>query len=49
MTKLVTAVATVQLVRRGILSLDEDVRDQVTELGDIKILQEMRRGAYHLS
>jgi CubicO group peptidase (beta-lactamase class C family) len=47
MTKLVTVVATVQLIERGILSLDEDVRDMIPELRDIKMLQEMRRGAYH--
>jgi CubicO group peptidase (beta-lactamase class C family) len=53
MTKLVTAVATVQLVERGILTLDEDVRDKVQELRDVQVLRGMKRGTclpcpYHL-
>ncbi|CEL10244.1 hypothetical protein ASPCAL13366 [Aspergillus calidoustus] len=43
MTKLVTAVATVQLVERGILALDEDVRDKVQELRDVQVLRGMKR------
>ncbi|KAL3456658.1 beta-lactamase/transpeptidase-like protein [Aspergillus heterothallicus] len=42
MTKLVTAVATVQLVERGLVSLDEDVHDRVPELKGIEILTDMK-------
>ncbi|KAI9374210.1 beta-lactamase/transpeptidase-like protein [Aspergillus egyptiacus] len=45
MTKVVTAVAVVQLVERGVLSLDEDVRERIPELRDIQILQGMERDA----
>ncbi|KAL3442326.1 beta-lactamase/transpeptidase-like protein [Aspergillus insuetus] len=38
LTKLVTAVATVQLVERGLLTLDEEVRDKVQELRDAQVL-----------
>ncbi|KAJ5111377.1 hypothetical protein N7532_001912 [Penicillium argentinense] len=41
MTKLVTAVALMQLVERGTLSLDDDARDYVPELKDIQILQDI--------
>ena len=44
MTKLVTAVAVVQLVEKGVLSLDDDVRERLPELKDIQILQSMQRG-----
>ncbi|GAB1200110.1 hypothetical protein APSETT444_009477 [Aspergillus pseudonomiae] len=48
MTKLVTAVAVMQLVERGIVSLEDDVRAIVPELRDIQILEDMRNGAgYH--
>ncbi|KAJ0418661.1 beta-lactamase/transpeptidase-like protein [Aspergillus carlsbadensis] len=43
MTKLVTAVATVQLVERGILNLDEDVRDEIPDLREIQVLEGMQR------
>ncbi|UDD64360.1 hypothetical protein AFCA_011596 [Aspergillus flavus] len=42
MTKLVTAIAVMQLVERGIVSLDEDVRTIVPELRDIQILEDIR-------
>lgn len=38
MTKLATAVAVVQLVEQGVLSLDDDVRERLPELNDIQIL-----------
>lgn len=38
MTKLVTAVAMMQLIERGLASLDEDVCDTLPELKDIDIL-----------
>ena len=38
MTKLVTAVAMMQLVEKGLASLDEDVCDTLPELKDIDIL-----------
>ncbi|KAL2838524.1 beta-lactamase/transpeptidase-like protein [Aspergillus pseudoustus] len=44
MTKLVTAVAAVQLVERGILSLDEEVRDKIPELRHLQVLQSMEQG-----
>ncbi|KAE8341630.1 hypothetical protein BDV24DRAFT_151031 [Aspergillus arachidicola] len=44
MTKLVTAVAVMQLVERGIVSLDDDVRTIVPELRDIQILEDIRNG-----
>ncbi|KAL3496344.1 beta-lactamase/transpeptidase-like protein [Aspergillus germanicus] len=46
LTKLVTAVATVQLVERGILTLDEDVRDKVQELRDAQVLRGMERDLF---
>lgn len=49
MTKLVTAVAITQLVERGVLSLDEDVRKRVPELANIQILKDMKEGSLHLS
>ncbi|OGM44662.1 esterase [Aspergillus bombycis] len=42
MTKLVTAVAVMQLVERGMVSLEDDVRAIVPELRDIQILRDMR-------
>jgi hypothetical protein len=44
MTKMVTAVAVMQLVERGIISLDDDVREKVPELRDIQILEDMKHG-----
>lgn len=44
MTKLITAVAVVQLVEQGILSLDEDVRESLPELKDIQILRGIEHG-----
>lgn len=44
MTKVVTAVAVMQLVERGIISLDDDVREKVPELRDIQILEDMKYG-----
>jgi CubicO group peptidase (beta-lactamase class C family) len=44
MTKLVTAVSVMQLVERGVLSLDEDVRKWVPELANIQILRGMNQG-----
>ncbi|RJE21688.1 Beta-lactamase [Aspergillus sclerotialis] len=45
MTKLVTAVSVIQLVERGILSLDDDVREKLPELKDIQLLNDMKYGA----
>jgi CubicO group peptidase (beta-lactamase class C family) len=42
MTKLVTAVAVMQLVERGVLSLDDDVRERVPQLKNIQILRDMK-------
>ena len=39
MTKLMTSVAVMQLVERGLVGLDDDVRDLVPELKNIRILQ----------
>jgi CubicO group peptidase (beta-lactamase class C family) len=44
MTKLVTAVAVMQLVERGVVSLDDDVRERVPQLRNIQILQDMKPG-----
>ena len=44
MTKLVTAVAVMQLVERGIVSLEDDVRAIVPELRDVQILEDIRNG-----
>lgn len=44
MTKLVTAVAIMQLVERGILSLDDDVRSKVPELASVQVLEDMKEG-----
>lgn len=49
MTKLVTAIAVMQLVERGIISLDEDVRTIVPELRNIQILEDIRNGVCILS
>lgn len=46
MTKLVTAVAVVQLVEQGVLSLDDDVRETLPELKDIQILRGMEHGRF---
>lgn len=37
MTKLATAVAVMQLVERGIVSLEDDVREIIPELRDIEV------------
>ncbi|RDW64477.1 serine hydrolase domain-containing protein [Aspergillus mulundensis] len=44
MTKLATAVAVVQLVERGVVSLDDEVRDKVPELKDLQVLRGMKEG-----
>lgn len=44
MTKMVTAVAVMQLVERRIISLDDDIREKVPELRDIQILEDMKYG-----
>lgn len=44
MTKLVTAVAVVQLVQMGVLSLDDEVREKLPELNNIQILHDMKYG-----
>lgn len=44
MTKLVTAVAVMQLVECGIRCLDDDVRDKVPELATSQILLDMKEG-----
>lgn len=49
MSKIVTAVAVMQLVERGILSLDKDVRENVPELATVHILQDMKEGIYFRS
>lgn len=41
MTKLVTAVAIMQLVEKNLVTLDDDARDYVPELKDIQILRDM--------
>lgn len=46
MTKLVTAVAVVQLVEKGVLDLDDDVKEKVEELRSVKVLREMKTGRY---
>lgn len=43
-TKLATAVAVVQLIERGVLSLDDDVREKLPELEDIQIIHNMKYG-----
>lgn len=45
-TKLATAVAVVQLIERGILSLDDDIREKLPELKDIQIIHNMKYGIY---
>ena len=44
MTKVVTAVAVMQLVERGVISLDDDIREKVPELRNIQILEDMEYG-----
>lgn len=44
MTKLATAVAIMQIVEGGVLSLDDDIRDKVPELANIQILEYMNEG-----
>ena len=44
LTKLVTAVAVMQLVERGILSLDDEVREKLPPLKDIQLLSDMKYG-----
>lgn len=39
MTKMVTSVAVMQLVERGAITLDDDVRDYVPELRDLCVLK----------
>jgi hypothetical protein len=39
MTKLVTAVAVMQLVERGVISLDDDVRGTIPELRDMTVFE----------
>lgn len=39
MTKVITAVTVLQLVERGLVALDDDVRDSVDELKDLCVLQ----------
>ena len=39
MTKLVTAVCILQLVEKGSVKLDEDIRSKVPELAEVEILQ----------
>lgn len=46
MTKLVTAVAVVQLVERGLLNLDDDVKEKIEELRSVRVLRGMRTGKY---
>ncbi|KAE8372725.1 beta-lactamase/transpeptidase-like protein [Aspergillus bertholletiae] len=42
LTKLATAVAVMQLVERGMVSLEDDVRGIIPELRDIQILEDMK-------
>lgn len=52
MTKLVTAVAVMQLVERGLISLDDDVREVIPELKDMKVFENGSKGmlfSYFLS
>lgn len=44
MTKIATAVAVMQLVEQGLLSLDDDARGYVPELKEIRILRDMGNG-----
>lgn len=44
MTKIVTAVAVMQLVERGIVSLEDNIREIVPELRDIQILECTKEG-----
>jgi len=44
MSKMVTSVAMMQLVERGIVTLDDDVRDYVPELGDLCVLKGFQEG-----
>lgn len=46
MTKLATAVAVMQLVERGIVSLDDDVREIVPQLRDVQVLQSNNQGLH---
>ena len=46
MTKLVTAVAAVQLIERKILDLDMDVRKYVKELEGVRVLRRVEKGKY---
>lgn len=39
MTKVITTTCVMQLVERGLLSLDEDIRDRAPELYDMRILR----------
>ncbi|BCS17870.1 serine hydrolase domain-containing protein [Aspergillus puulaauensis] len=42
MTKLVTAIAAMQLVEKGVLDLDDDVKEKVEELRSVKVLRAMK-------
>lgn len=44
MTKLVTAVAVMQLVERGLISLDDDAREIIPELKDMKVFENGSKG-----
>lgn len=44
MTKMVTSVAVMQLVDRGIITLEDDVRDYVPELKDLCVLKSVEEG-----
>lgn len=39
MTKIVTAIAVLQLVERGLMKLDDDMRPLMSELSDAQVLR----------
>ncbi|CAI7587620.1 unnamed protein product [Penicillium bialowiezense] len=49
MTKLVTAVAVMQLVERGLISLDDNVCEIIPELKNMKVFEHERNGAVFTS
>lgn len=49
MTKLVTAVAVMQLVERGLISLDDNVCEIIPELKNVKVFEHERNGAVFTS
>lgn len=49
MTKLVTAVAVIQLVERGLISLDDNVYEIIPELKNVKVFEHERNGAVFTS